>query len=200
MEVEPLPSPSWTRLARRSPALRCPATVLIASLILSFGGGGWLDRAAGEEPAAASPAPENLPKSVEEARGRARWIHELVHGALQVMHRDFFEEDEVEKILPSQALDDVFAEMARSHRVEIRWLGGNANKGKDHLPKDRFEEDAVAAMFAGKEEYDAVEKGRFRYVGMIRIQNECLKCHVRDRKSLEDRFGGLAISMPLALD
>ena len=50
---------------------------------------------------------------------------------------------------------------------------------------------------AGNEEYEAVEGGRFRFVGMIRIRNECLKCHVRNRKSLEDRLGGLAISMPL---
>ncbi len=173
--------------------------VVFGSLLFVILGGIWFDSALGEEPAAdAAKVQENLPRSVEEARGRARWIHELVHGALQVMHRDFFDENSVEKSLPSQSLDDVFAEMARSHLVEIRWLGGNANKGKDHLPKDRFEENAVAALFTGKEEYEAVEEGRFRYVGMIRIQNECLKCHVRDRKSLEDRFGGLAISMPLA--
>ena len=181
-----------------APTVR-PATVLISTLLLACAGGAWLDPATAEDPAPpSSTAVENLPRSVEEARGRARWIHELVHGALQVMHRDFFDKDAVEKSLPSQSLDDVFAEMARTHLVEIRWLGGNANKGKDHLPKDRFEEDAVAAMFSGKEEYEAVEGGRYRHVGMIRIQNECLKCHVRDRKSLEDRFGGLAISMPLA--
>ena len=181
-----------------APVVR-PATVLISTLLLACAGGAWLDPATAEDPAPpSSTAVENLPRTVEEARGRARWIHELVHGALQVMHRDFFDKDAVEKSLPSQSLDDVFAEMARTHLVEIRWLGGNANKGKDHLPKDRFEEDAVAAMFSGKEEYEAVEGGRYRHVGMIRIQNECLKCHVRDRKSLEDRFGGLAISMPLA--
>ncbi len=176
-----------------------PATLLSTAFLIAVAGGAWFQPVMGEESAAqASAASENLPRSVEEARGRARWIHELVHGTLQVMHRDFFDENAVEKSLPSQSLDDVFAEMVRTHLVEIRWLGGNANKGKDHLPKDRFEEDAIAALFSGKEEYDAVEGGRFRFVGMIRIQNECLKCHVRDRKSLEDRFGALAISMPLA--
>jgi hypothetical protein len=189
MEVKP---PSfWPRIR--------PATLFSTAFLIAMAGGAWFQPAEGEEPAAEpAAATENLPRSVEEARGRARWIHELVHGTLQVMHRDFFDENAVEKSLPSQSLDDVFAEMARTHLVEIRWLGGNANKGKDHLPKDRFEEDAVAALFSGKEEYDAVEGGRFRFVGMIRIQNECLKCHVRNRKSLEDRFGALAISMPLA--
>jgi hypothetical protein len=189
MEVKPLSL--W-------PVIR-PATFLSTALLIALAGGAWFQPATGEEPAAGpANATENLPRSGEEARGRARWIHELVHGALQVMHRDFFDENAVEKSLPSQSLDDVFAEMARTHLVEIRWLGGNANKGKDHLPKDRFEEDAVASLAAGNEEYEAVEGGRFRFVGMIRIQNECLKCHVRNRKSLEDRFGGLAISMPLA--
>ena len=33
---------------------------------------------------------ENLPKTVDEARSRARWMHELIRGSLQVMNRDFF--------------------------------------------------------------------------------------------------------------
>lgn len=140
----------------------------------------------------------DLPRSVEDARGRARWMHEIIHGALQVMHRDFFDEDAVERSLPSQSLDDVFAEMARSHSVGIRWLGGNATKGKDHLPRDRFEEEAVAALIAGAPEHESLERGVYRFVGAIKMQNQCLKCHVRDRQTLEDRVGGLAISIPLA--
>lgn len=192
MNVKPLPFP---------PAFRSIAWGAFA-VLASVGGGLIAARAGGEDsiPSAAVSTTANFPRTAEEARGRARWMLELVHGALQVMHRDFFDENAVEKSLPSQSLDDVFAEMARSHSVEIRWLGGNANKGKDHLPKDRFEEQAVAALFSGKTEHESVEDGRYRFVGMIRIQNECLKCHVRDRKSLEDRFGGLAISMPLAVE
>lgn len=151
----------------------------------------------GDEAKDAAPT-KDLPGTVDEARARARWMHEIIHGALQVMHRDFFDEDAVEKSLPSQSLDDVFAEMARSHGVGIRWLGGNAVKGKDHYPQDRFEEVAIAALIAGKPEYDAVEGSQYRFVGAIRMQNECLKCHVRDRKTLEDRVGGLSISIPMA--
>ncbi len=142
----------------------------------------------------------NLPTTLEEARGRARWLHEVVHGALQVMHRDFFDEDSVERSLPSQSLDDVFAEMARTHDVEIRWLGVNATKGKNHLPKDRFEEQAAEALRSGKMEYESVDGKRYRFAGHIRLQNECLKCHVPDRRSLEDRVAGLAISFPIAID
>lgn len=174
-----------------------PLLLVGAMTVVAAGGPARLCGEEVEEPVEA--ARGSLPSTIEEARARARWMHELVHGALQVMHRDFFDEDAVERSLPSQSLDDVFAEMARSHAVEIRWLGGNANKGKDHLPKDAFEEKAVAALISGKPEFEALEGGRYRFVGPIRMQNQCLKCHVRDRKSLEDRVAGLAISFPMAL-
>jgi len=170
-------------------------------LLLILGGAAFSLAAAPDEDGEAvqtEKAKENLPSTLEEARGRARWLHEGFHGALQVMHRDFFDDDEA-GTLPSQALDDVFAEMARSWSVEIRWMGVNATKGIDHHPKDRFEEKAAAALLSGEKEYEQIEEGRYRYVGMIRLQNECLKCHVRDRTTLEDRVAGLAISFPLKM-
>lgn len=188
MEVNSIP---WSRFSR-----------IGVSLLVSFCWMGGLraepESAAKPKPAEADKVAASFPSTLEEARGRARWIHELVHGALQVMHRDFFEEDDPGISLPSQSLDDVFSEMARSHQVKLRWLGVNANKGLDHLPKDRFEEEAAAALRAGQTEFERFEGNRYRFVGMIRLQNECLKCHVPERKSLEDRVAGLAISFPMA--
>ncbi len=44
----------------------------------------------------------SIPVSLAEARGRARWIYELMHGSLQVMHRDFFGNGDYESLsLPS---------------------------------------------------------------------------------------------------
>lgn len=140
---------------------------------------------------------EDFPANAEEARGRARWMHEALHGALQVMHRDFFGDGEEGLSLPSQSLEDVFLQMAAAWGVELRWLGVNATKDVDHNPQDNFEKDAAKAIAAGELEYYAVERGKFRYVGMIRLQNECLKCHVPRRTSLEDRFAGLALIMPM---
>lgn len=144
---------------------------------------------------------ESRPATREEALGRARWMHEAMHGALQVMHRDFFGDgndgDSGFLTLPSQSLEDVFEEMARSWSVEIRWLGVNATKDIDHEPEDEFEQKAADSLKKGAEEYAELEGDRFRYVGAIRLQNECLKCHVPDRRSLEDRVAGLAISIPL---
>ena len=44
----------------------------------------------------------SIPVSLAEARGRARWIYEFMHGSLQVMHRDFFGNGDYESLsLPS---------------------------------------------------------------------------------------------------
>lgn len=152
----------------------------------------------GKEPALASGAARSFPDSVADARGRARWLHEAMHGALQVMHRDYFGDGDDDSIfLPSQSLDDVFAEMRRSWNVEMRWLGVNATKGVDHEPQDRFEEEAAKALLEGASEHEMVEGDRYRFVGVIHIRNECLKCHDRNRTNLDEKVAGLAISFPL---
>lgn len=114
------------------------------------------------------------------------------------MHRDFFGDGDDESLsLPSQSLDDVFKEMSRTWDVEIRWLSVNAGKGIDHNPKDRFEEAAAKALEEGAEEYEKIDENRFRYVGVIHIQNQCLKCHDRNRTSLDAKVAGLAFSLPI---
>lgn len=134
---------------------------------------------------------------VTEARVRARLLHEMIHGALQVMHRDFFREDEGLKI-PSRSLDDVFAELKRGHGVEVRWLAVNADAMSiDHRPADEFERDAVRALATGSQEFERVEGQRFRYVGRIRLASQCLKCHLPLRKSTDDRTAGVSISFTL---
>lgn len=139
----------------------------------------------------------SLPGTVEEARGRAKLLHEVVHGSLQVMHRDFFDEEKSFRI-PSRSLEDVFSEMERTHQVKMRWIVVNAKAmSVDNKPEDEFEKTAAKAIAAGKVEYEAVEDGTYRYMGMIRLSSQCLKCHVPDRKSLEDRFAGVVISMPV---
>lgn len=138
----------------------------------------------------------NLPATIEEARSRARWLHEAMHGALMVMHRDFFDDNQPNSI-PSQSLEDVFAEMARSWGVELRWLGGSGTKDIDHEPQDRFEEKAVEALLSGEPDFEAVYPDRLRFVGAIPLKNHCLKCHVPQRSSLEDRVAGLSITIPL---
>lgn len=167
---------------------------VLITVALIFLGAGLL--IFGEEPV--RDKKENYPATEKEAAGRARWLHETIHGSLQVMHRDFFGDGEDNSLsIPSQSLEDVFKEMARSWSVDIRWLGGNATQDEEHEPQDDFEKEAVKALISGKEEYTRVEGDKFRYVGAITLHNQCLKCHVPFRASMENRVAGIAITMPI---
>ncbi len=136
-------------------------------------------------------------KSVEECGARARILHEAFHGALQVMHRDFFDEDEA-RVLPSGSLEDVFEELKRSYDIQVRWLAVNAKAMNiDHEAKDEFEKNAVKALAAGKKEYEQVNADQYLHVGTIRLASQCLKCHLPQRTSTDDRAAALSISMPL---
>ncbi|WP_286177649.1 c-type heme family protein [Rhodopirellula sp. JC639] len=164
------------------------------------------DWAAGaKEPAAVSQpqstAPEVAPpSSVPEARARAILLYESIRGALQVMHRDLFDEDDAHAI-PSASLEDVFDALADQYSVDLKWLIVETDiVNVDHQADDEFEKAAVAALKAGKPRHEAVEPSRYRFAGPIRLASQCLKCHVKHRKSTEDRTAGLLISMPLRLD
>lgn len=137
------------------------------------------------------------PATVEEARIRARILHEAFGGALHVMHRDYFREDQRLK-LPSKSLEDVFAAMAETHQVKLRWLAVNANAmNVDHKPQNEFEKQAVKAITSGKEEYELATEKLFRYAGAITLSASCVKCHVRRRTSNDEKKAALVITMPL---
>jgi len=186
MTASPLP---------RSPRFSVGISALLFALVCLL----WAAAPATAEEASEAGAHDgglaDLPRGIDEARSRARWMAELVNGSLQIMHRDFFDIDNPD-VLPSQSLEDVFREMERSWSVEIRWLGVNATKARKHRAADDFEKAAVSALRAGAPEYEAIEGERYRFVKSMRIQNECLKCHVPYRTSLEDRVGGIAFAFP----
>lgn len=138
-----------------------------------------------------------LPGNVTEARGRARLLHEMIHGALQVMHRDFFREDEGLKI-PSKSLEDVFSELHGTYGVKVDWMAVNAEPMSiDHKPKDGFEKDAAGALATGEEVFDLVEGNSYRFAGRIRLASQCLKCHVPNRTSNKERAAAVVITIPL---
>ena len=150
------------------------------------------DEPSQESPSAAIPHPT----TVREARARARLLHETIHGTLQVVHRDFFSGDGSSPI-PSASLSDVFAELSRSHSVEIKWLIVQTDvMNTDHRPQDAFEKQAAKQLAMGKPQFESAQDGLYRYAGPIRLASQCLKCHVKERTSNEDRTAGLLISMP----
>jgi hypothetical protein len=143
------------------------------------------------------PARDEPRPSVEEARGRARLLHETMHATLQYVHHEYYREDEGLAI-PAATLKSVFRELARRQNVGLRWLAVNAKPmNVDHTPKDDFEKRAVQALASGKEEYELAENGVYRHVGVITLASECLKCHLPNRTSTQDRAAGLVITIPL---
>lgn len=132
-----------------------------------------------------------------EARARAKMLHELVRGSLQVMHRDFFDEDNAHAI-PSASLEDVFHEMGESYDVKMKWLIVNTDVvNVDHQPETAFDKLAVKTLAAGKPFAEQIEAERYHFAGAIRLGSQCLKCHVKLRTSNEDRTAGLVITMPV---
>jgi hypothetical protein len=139
----------------------------------------------------------DVPVTVDEARARARLLHETIHGTLHVVHRDFFDEDDAHAI-PSASLEDVFHELTRSFGVEVKWLNVHTDLlNVDHQPQGRFEKNAVKALAEGRQNFEATERGEFRYAGRIRLSSQCLKCHLKNRTTNDDRAAGLLISIPL---
>lgn len=100
--------------------------------------------------------------------------------------------------LPAATLKDVFAELQEEQGISLRWL---AIDGKamnvTHEPQNTFETQAAQALKSGKDEFEQTEDGVYRRVGPIQLSNVCLKCHVPDRKSLENRVAGLIIGIPV---
>jgi len=149
-----------------------------------------------DSPEESQPFVMTPPATIAEARSRAILLHELIRGTLQVVHRDFFDEENVHAI-PSGSLEDVFAELEKSFDIKVRWLNVNTDVvNVDHQPQDQFEKQAVKALARGKLHFEATENDRYRFAGPIRLASQCLKCHVKLRTTTEDRTAGLLISMP----
>ena len=134
---------------------------------------------------------------MNEARGRARLLHETIHDTLQVVRAQYYREDEG-LALPSATLKRLFQELSERHKVEIRWLVVDARAMNiDHNPRDECEKQAVKVIGAGEEAVDLAKDGVYRYAAPITLGSECLKCHLPNRTSNKSRKTGLVVSMPV---
>lgn len=135
--------------------------------------------------------------SVDEARGRARLLHETIRAMLQVVHHEYYREDQKLPI-PARTFKKVFQELADQQKVEVHWLAVTGQAmNVSHDPQNEFERQAVNSLAAGAEEHERVEDGLYRHVGVIKLTAECLKCHVPNRTNLKDRAAGLIIAIPI---
>lgn len=168
---------------------------IVAAFVLTSFAWSFADEPASSQP----PSTDSVPpaRTATEARVRARMLHEMVRGTLQVMHRDFFDEDNAHAI-PSASLEDVFHEIGESYDVQMKWLIVNTDiVNVDHEAETEFEKAAVKALSKGKPFTEATTADSYQFAGPIRLGSQCLKCHVKRRTNNEDRTAGLVITMPL---
>ncbi|VAX40030.1 hypothetical protein MNBD_PLANCTO02-2446 [hydrothermal vent metagenome] len=135
--------------------------------------------------------------TLTEAKEQAKLLHEAFHTTLQVVHRQYFRQDEKLQI-PSRTLDTIFEKLSDNREIQFKWISVNAQAMNiDHEPETKFEKKAAQVIASGKDSYEQVEKGVYRHAGKILLLNQCLKCHLPDRTSTKTRFAGLIISMKL---
>lgn len=133
--------------------------------------------------------------SVDQARRQAELLHTAMHATLQAVHHGYYREDEGLPI-PAVMMKDVFQELEKEQHVKLRWLAVEGQAmNSDHKPQDAFEEEAVKTLKSGKKDFERVEQGVFRRAASITLTNQCLKCHVPDRKSTRNRTAGLIIAI-----
>ncbi|MDA0834143.1 MAG: DUF3365 domain-containing protein [Planctomycetota bacterium] len=138
--------------------------------------------------------------TVTEARRQAEILHVAMHHALHAVHHAFYREDQGLPI-PAEVLKDVFKELEDEQHVTLRWLAVEGQAmNTDHKPRNDFERAAAKALASGESSYEGIDDGIYRRAGPITLTNHCLKCHVPDRKSTEDRTAGLIISMEIDAD
>jgi hypothetical protein len=174
--------------------MRTSASVSLALL------GGIVAGIAGRQPSLAGSehaAIRRPPLSVDEARERAELLHETIHATLHAVHRDFYREDEGLPI-PAASLGKVFRALEEQQGVSLRWLAVDGEAmNVDHKARDEFERAAVKSIQDGPKPHESAEGGVYRRAAAITLTSECLKCHVPNRKSTEDRSAGLIVSMRL---
>lgn len=174
---------------------RCAALAIAFSLVsLTF--------ATGEEPSDGSAKKSEVVDrpSLAEARRRAETLHTAMHSTLQIVHHQFYREDEGLPI-PAATLKDVFAALEEEHHVKLRWLTVEGQAmNSDHKPRDAFEHEAVTALKSGKQAFERAENGVYRRAGSITLLNDCLKCHLPNRTSTKNRTAGLIIAIPIKME
>src|SRR4051794_9075426 len=94
----------------------CVVRTIAAGLALAIFGSGATPPDEPNKAAATSPRP-----SADEARERAKLLHDTIHDTLQIVHSRYYREDEGLPI-PAAALKLVFQRLAGHTDVELHWL------------------------------------------------------------------------------
>jgi len=134
------------------------------------------------------------PLPLEQARQRARLLHDIYESTLLTMHRHYFEPNK-KQVIPSRALEDVFYTARRRWGVEARWLAVSAQAMNiDHKPKTPFEKKAVQLLARGNKRHEEVREGTYRVAAPIVLFANCIRCHTTRRRN---PVAGLVLSLPV---
>lgn len=133
----------------------------------------------------------------EQLRRQARILHTTVHSTLRVVHDRYYREDEG-LLIPAHVLKETFRDIESAEGIQLRWLAVEGQPmNTDHVARDDFEKAAVTAIKSGEPFYELVTDTLYRRAAPVTLTNHCLKCHMPDRKSTEDRRAGLIVTIPL---
>jgi hypothetical protein len=135
---------------------------------------------------------------LDQARQRARLLHDLYETTLLTMHRHYFKPDKKQSI-PSHAMEDIFYRINRRWNVKARWLVVSAQAMNiDHQPQNVFEKTAARLLGSGKtKEYEEIKDGTYRRAGPIILFASCIRCHMSQRRN---PVAGLVLSLPIKPD
>lgn len=182
---------------RSRTALRISAVLTVLVTMLSIGPAQEPEIVEPESKGAAENPLPTAPISVDEARRQAEILHTAMHAALQTVHHRYYREDAGLPI-PAAVLDEIFAEVQTDRGIQLRWLAVEGQAmNTDHKARTPFEQEAVKALKSGQLAHEQVDQGVYRRAGAITLTNHCLKCHVPDRKSTQNRTAGLIVAIPM---
>ena len=172
---------------------------MLSSTILAGGLSGFVPADEASPAEAGEKESVTIPRTTTlQARRQAEILHTSIHSTLQVVHDRYYHEDEGLPI-PAAIMGDVFKELEAEQNVRLRWLAVEGlAMNTDHLPQDTFETEAVKALKSGKPFQEQSEDGLYRRAAPITLSSHCLKCHMPDRKSTNDRTAGLIIAIPVS--
>lgn len=136
--------------------------------------------------------------AVVAARERAALAQVIYASMMEVLHRHYFRRGQA--VLPARAMEDVFADVAEQTKVEGSWIAVNTKAMSiHHEPKTDFEKQAAAAIAAGEEKFEAVEKDVYRSARPIPLGEGCVNCHTGMFRgpAKTPRMAGLIVTVPL---
>ncbi|MBN9522127.1 hypothetical protein J0H58_27015 [bacterium] len=142
--------------------------------------------------------PEVKRVSPAAARDRAELLHGVFADTLGVVHHHYFRREGA--VLPSRALEDVFAKLDRQSGTKARWIAVNTPAmSVNHEPATAFEKSAAAALAGGKTEFSRVENGYYLRAGAIPLGGGCVGCHTRQAPGADKtpRMAALVIAIPV---